>query len=78
MKAILGMGVDASRIIFAHTIKSNASLRFAKQRGVTRMTVDSIDELDKVIKHITLEGALFYVWILFEVNLFQGSTLFLS
>jgi len=50
MKAILSLGVDASRIIFAHTIKSNASLRFAKQRGVTRMTVDSIDELDKIAR----------------------------
>lgn len=48
IRKILDLGVDPSRIIFAHTIKSPDSLLYAQQTGVNLMTFDSVVELDKV------------------------------
>jgi len=45
---ILKLGVDPSRIIFAHTVKSPDSIVFAKQARVNLMTFDSAFELDKI------------------------------
>lgn len=45
---MLYMGVDPSRIIYAHTVKCPSYLRWAKEKGVKRMTFDNIKELEKV------------------------------
>lgn len=45
---IIKLGVDPSRILFAHTIKSADAILFAKDIGVNMMTFDSVIELDKI------------------------------
>ena len=45
---VLKLGVDPSRILFAHTIKSPGSLVFAHDSGTNLMTFDSTHELDKI------------------------------
>ncbi|XP_037509429.1 ornithine decarboxylase [Rhipicephalus sanguineus] len=48
MRAILDMGVEPDRIIYAHTMKSTSHMKFAEEHGVTLMTFDCIEELHKV------------------------------
>ncbi|KAL1436946.1 hypothetical protein MTO96_048968 [Rhipicephalus appendiculatus] len=48
MRAILDMGVQPDRIIYAHTIKSKSHMKFAEEHGITVMTFDCIEELHKV------------------------------
>ncbi|KKA26609.1 hypothetical protein TD95_003424 [Thielaviopsis punctulata] len=50
IEQILGMGVDANRIIFAQPCKTNSYLRYVRQAGVKQMTFDNADELRKVAK----------------------------
>jgi len=50
MSAVLGLGVAASRIVFAHTIKVASALKYAKLQGVRRMTFDSAMELHKIAR----------------------------
>ena len=45
---VLNLGVDPSRILFAHTIKSPDAIVFAQQANVNLMTFDSTFELDKI------------------------------
>ena len=46
---MLSLGVDSSRIVYAHTVKCPSYIRHAREKGVNRMTFDSINELEKVI-----------------------------
>ena len=48
IEAILALGVDADRVIFANPCKQLSMLRFARGRGVRLMTADSIDEIRKI------------------------------
>ncbi|ABU43801.1 ornithine decarboxylase [Paramecium bursaria Chlorella virus NY2B] len=48
IKKVIHLGVDPSRIIFAHTMKSIDDLIFAKDQGVDIATFDSSFELDKI------------------------------
>ena len=48
MKTVLNLGASPSKIIFAHTIKNNIDIEFAKRRGVRLMTFDSEPELYKI------------------------------
>ncbi|XP_037509439.1 ornithine decarboxylase [Rhipicephalus sanguineus] len=48
ISAVLNMGVDPDRIVYANTIKSVSDLKFAQQNGVTFMTFDSAEELVKI------------------------------
>lgn len=51
IETVLNLEVDASRIIFAHPTKLVSHLKFAKQKGVSLMTFDNVDELTKISKH---------------------------
>ncbi|KAH9370407.1 hypothetical protein HPB48_020400 [Haemaphysalis longicornis] len=42
------MGVESSRIIYAHTVKSTSHMRFAENHGVELVTFDAIEELYKM------------------------------
>jgi ornithine decarboxylase len=52
MRAVLGLGVDPGRIIFANPCKSPGSLIFARKNGIFCTTFDNIDELDSIKKHM--------------------------
>lgn len=45
---VLGMGIDASRIIYAQPCKTKSYLRHAARNNVSQMTVDNADELYKI------------------------------
>jgi ornithine decarboxylase len=49
---VLGLNVDPALIIIANPCKAPAAMVFARQVGVTRMTFDNLDELDKIKTHI--------------------------
>ncbi|OQR72404.1 ornithine decarboxylase-like [Tropilaelaps mercedesae] len=57
MNKVLSLGIDPSRIVYAHPVKTLHYLQFARQHGVTRMTFDSLDELHK-IRELYPEAAL--------------------
>ncbi|KAL2839875.1 hypothetical protein BJX68DRAFT_247306 [Aspergillus pseudodeflectus] len=48
IRLVLDLNIDPSRIIFANPVKAPAALRFARRVGVSRMTFDNLDELDKI------------------------------
>lgn len=48
IRKVLNLGVEPDRIIFAHPVKSNEALLFAKEKRVTKMTFDSELELEKI------------------------------
>lgn len=48
MKLVLNLGVDPSRIIFAHPCKAVSALQMASRSGVPRTTFDNVDELEKI------------------------------
>ncbi len=48
IKQILSYGATPDRILFAHTRKPTQDIRAAYQLGVTKMTFDSIEELEKM------------------------------
>ena len=45
---VLGLGIDASRIIYAQPCKTKSYLRYARKVGVKQMTFDNSDELLKI------------------------------
>ncbi|XP_003746773.1 ornithine decarboxylase [Galendromus occidentalis] len=45
---VLSLGVAPSRIIYAHPIKAPSYLKYAKTRGVRKMTFDCVEELQKI------------------------------
>lgn len=51
MQLVCDLGIDPSRIIFAHPCHAVSALQFAAKHGVMRTTFDNIDELDKIKKH---------------------------
>lgn len=51
MKLVLDLGIDPSRIIFAHPCKAVSALQFASRHGIPRTTFDNADELDKIKEH---------------------------
>lgn len=51
MMAMVERGVPPGRIIYAHPCKPVTHLEYAKAIGVTMMTFDNFDELDKVRAH---------------------------
>lgn len=48
MESALHLGIEPAKIIYAHPCKSTLGLNFARNAGITRMTFDSVDELEKV------------------------------
>lgn len=48
IKKVLSLGVDPSRIVYAHPVKTIKYLQYARLSGVSKMTFDSLDELYKV------------------------------
>lgn len=48
IETMLSLGVEPSRIIYAHTQKHVSFIRRAKEAGVDLMTFDSAEELHKV------------------------------
>ncbi|KAJ5435620.1 Mitochondrial 2-oxoadipate and 2-oxoglutarate transporter [Penicillium cf. griseofulvum] len=50
IEQVLDMGIDPSRIIFAHPCKAPSALDIAARRGVRWTTFDNSDELDKILK----------------------------
>ncbi|KAK8759283.1 hypothetical protein V5799_003086 [Amblyomma americanum] len=48
MMSVFDIGVSPERIVYANTVKCTSHLRFAQQRGVTLITFDSVEELDKI------------------------------
>lgn len=49
--AVLDLGVDPSRIIYANPCKQASHIRYAADRGVRMMTFDNAEELHKCKKH---------------------------
>ena len=47
--ACLAVGVDPARISYGNTIKKRRDIAYAASVGVTRYTVDAIEELEKVV-----------------------------
>ncbi|QDS67583.1 Ornithine decarboxylase [Venturia effusa] len=47
IEQVLGMGIEASRIIYAQPCKTKSHLRYAAKSGVKQMTFDNVDELYK-------------------------------
>ena len=48
IETILKLGVPSSRILYANPVKSEDSLRWASSQGITRVTFDCEDELEKL------------------------------
>jgi len=48
LKTVLSLGVSASSIIYANTVKLPKDLRYAQASGVSTMTCDSVYELRKI------------------------------
>ncbi|XP_070178010.1 ornithine decarboxylase-like [Littorina saxatilis] len=48
MSAVLDMGVEPSRIVYAHTCKLTSDIRYAAQVNVDLMTFDNQEELRKI------------------------------
>lgn len=49
IEQILELGVDPSKIIFAHPRKPFSAIHYAKEKAVAHMTFDSMEELEKLI-----------------------------
>lgn len=47
IEQVLNIGVDPSKIIYAHPCKTKSYMRFAAQQGIKQMTFDNTDELYK-------------------------------
>lgn len=45
------MGVGPEKIVFAQTVKPVSHIKFAKEKNVTMMTFDNLEELYKVKKN---------------------------
>ncbi|KAJ5518097.1 Orn/DAP/Arg decarboxylase 2 C-terminal [Penicillium expansum] len=52
IRAVLSLGVDPARILFANPCKAPAAVAFAREVGVLRTTFDNIDELDTIKAHM--------------------------
>ncbi|XP_022088366.1 ornithine decarboxylase-like [Acanthaster planci] len=48
IQMVLDAGASPDRIIYANTCKQESHLRYAKEKGVSLMTFDSADELQKI------------------------------
>lgn len=48
LHAVLSLGVDPSRIVYANPCKASSALRFANHVGVVKTTFDNLDELDSI------------------------------
>lgn len=48
IRMLLNMGVEPSRIVYAHTVKSTSHMRFAEEHGVELTIFDATEELYKV------------------------------
>ncbi|KAF9893971.1 Mitochondrial 2-oxoadipate and 2-oxoglutarate transporter [Aspergillus nanangensis] len=62
IRLVLELGIDPSRIIFAHPCKPVSALEFASQQGVQLTTFDNGDELDKVKAHCPKMGLLLRIF----------------
>lgn len=51
IQQILSLGVDPSKIVFSHPLKSVAALRYAKEEGVERLVFDTEEELKKILRY---------------------------
>ena len=49
---VLSCGVSPSRISYGNTLKKQRDIAYAVAKGITRFTVDSDDELDKVLSEL--------------------------
>jgi len=52
IRQMLGFGVNPENIIFAHTIKSIHALKYAEEKGVRKMTFDTLEELKKMRQYV--------------------------
>jgi len=48
MDAVLAMGIDSNRLIYAQPCKTKSHLRYAAKQGIKQMTFDNGDELHKI------------------------------
>lgn len=51
IEQILDLGVDPSKIIFAHPRKPLSAILYAKEKGVDLLTFDSLEELEKIMAY---------------------------
>lgn len=51
IKAVLDLGVDPERIIFANPCKQNSFIKYANEKNVKKMTFDNEAELHKIKQH---------------------------
>lgn len=51
IKSVLDLGVEPERIIYANPCKQSQHIKFATRHGVSAMTFDNLDELEKIKRH---------------------------
>lgn len=52
IELVLSYGVDPGRVSFGNTMKKQRDIAYAASRGITRFTIDSENELDKVLAEV--------------------------
>jgi len=51
IESVLNLGVDPSRIIYANPCKQISALKYAREKKVTMMTFDNLNEMEKIEKY---------------------------
>ncbi|KAI9226928.1 MAG: hypothetical protein DHS80DRAFT_17967 [Piptocephalis tieghemiana] len=55
--------VDPSQIVYAHTIKVPHHIQRAREVGVSRMTVDSVEEMGKIARNYPGARVILRIWV---------------
>jgi ornithine decarboxylase len=51
IETMIRLGVDVSKIVFSHPIKSISSLKYAKTKNIKKLVFESGEELKKILKY---------------------------
>lgn len=62
IELVLSLGIDPTRIIFAHTCKPESAIRVSRRYGVSFATFGNIDELDKIKRNAPDMQLLFRIY----------------
>jgi len=57
IEAVLALGVEPERIIFAHPVKAPSQIRWAASAGINLTTFDTEAELGKIAQYHSSSGA---------------------
>lgn len=62
ISAVLKLGVDPARILFANPCKAPRALEYARNAGVLRTTFDNLDELDNIRTYMPDAQLFLRIW----------------